>query len=360
MGWAGLTFSNDGRERLANILRALLISQLVISLVMAIYCYNVSFRVLSLLKNIHKLTVFLLYGLILMQAYSMKLHYTGGLRLLTFLLRSPYWPRAASVSKLWMISGSVVALNGLLVSAACKSTLKALMRELSSSLRVGISQYLTEPEWKTLLDTMQIELNCCGADQPSDWYDIPWINIDYLNADSDIVMKLSGSDGKILPPVAPYSCCTPRLLAPCYHDLLQQWEWRSAWSSGSPLVGASVEARGCVEAVRDPLTRAALALQMCALLSVVLQVIIVSLTQVIRSSGTDAMLRGDLRGEGSAGGPTRGVGTAPPPSTTDMHEESEVCIRRSTVRAHRNTSANARERMRVRRLRSRLSYPYLS
>ncbi|VVD00548.1 unnamed protein product [Leptidea sinapis] len=98
MGWAGLTFSNDGRERLANILRALLISQLVISLVMAIYCYNVSFRVLSLLKNIH------------------KLHYTGGLRLLTFLLRSPYWPRAASVSKLWMISGTVVALNGLLVT----------------------------------------------------------------------------------------------------------------------------------------------------------------------------------------------------------------------------------------------------
>lgn len=31
------------------------------------------------------------------------------------------------------------------------------MKELSSSLRIGISQYLTEPTWKALMDTMQVQ-----------------------------------------------------------------------------------------------------------------------------------------------------------------------------------------------------------
>ncbi|CAK1540778.1 unnamed protein product [Leptosia nina] len=253
---------------------------------------------MSLLKNIHKLTVYLLYGLILLQAYSMKLHYTSGLRLLTWVLKYPHWHRTSTVSRLWMVSGALIAINGVLVYAACRSTLKALLKELSSSLRIGITQYLTEPSWKTLLDTMQVELNCCGAEQPSDWYDIPWINVDFLNEDSDLVMKLSRTDGKVLPPVTPYSCCTPRVLAACYHDPLQQWEWRGAWSSQSPLVGASLHARGCVEAVRAPLTRATLALQLFNLLSILIQVVIACINQLILCSARDAVLRGDVSGGG--------------------------------------------------------------
>ncbi|XP_022119316.2 RDS/peripherin-like protein xRDS35 isoform X1 [Pieris rapae] len=343
MAWRGLTFSREGRERLANVLRALLITQVIISLVMAIFCYNVSFRVMSLLKNIHKLTVYLLYGLILLQAYCMKLHYTSGLRLLTWAVQYPHWKRTACVTRIWMISGSLVAVNGMLVYAACRSTLKGLLKELSSSLRLGISQYLTEPSWKTLLDTMQVELNCCGADQPSDWYEIPWINIDYLNESSDLAMKLAGSDGRVSPPVTPYSCCTPRVLAACYHDPLQQWEWREAWSSSHPLVGASLHARGCVDAVRAPLTRATLALQLCNLLSLIVQVVIVCLSQVMVGSARDAVVRGDAAGVGRAALFT-------PPVNEDAVIDSEVCVARTSVPRRR----------RVRRLRTRLSYPYLS
>ncbi|KAJ2950247.1 hypothetical protein O0L34_g11609 [Tuta absoluta] len=298
MAW--LSFSREARARLAGVLRALLIAQLVVSLCLVIFCYNTSMKVLGLLKNIHMVTVNILYGLILMQTYCMKLQYTAGLRLMSWFLRCPHWKRVMLVSRVWMICGIAVALNGILVYYASRITLKALMRELSSSLRIGISQYLTEPTWKHMLDTMQIELGCCGADTPSDWHVIPWINMDFLNEKSELVIKLAGADGKVLPPVSPYSCCTPRVLAPCYHDPLQQSEWREVWSDGSPLLSASLHTRGCVEAVRAPLTKALLALQLLSFLVFLLQTIIVTLSQLLRSSAHDAVLSGDFEGVGKA------------------------------------------------------------
>ncbi|XP_072938947.1 uncharacterized protein [Epargyreus clarus] len=341
MAWCVFPCSKEARQRLAGVLRALLIAELVLSLVMVIFCYNVSIRVMTLLMHIHKLTVFLLYGLILLQAYCMKLYYTTGLRLITWLIQAPHWPRAAPISKLWMISGIFVAANGFLVQAACRSTLKALVKELSSSLRVGISQYLTEPSWKMLLDTMQIELNCCGAEKPSDWHEIPWLNVDFLNLDSDVVLQLAGADGKVLPPVTPYSCCTPWVLAACYHDPLQQWGSLAAWR----LARASLQARGCAEAVRAPLTRAALALRIINALVLLLQLVITALTQLLRSSARDAVLRGDAAGPGRARWRQRRA--APPHGTDHERAESSVCV-------------TARAVSRRRGARARLSCPYLS
>ncbi|CAG4999306.1 unnamed protein product [Parnassius apollo] len=271
MAWGSFTLSREGRKRLATVLRALLIVQLVISLLLVLFCYNASFRVMSLLKQVHRFTVFLFYGLIVLQTYCMKLQYTSGLRLVSWLVRSPHWPRADVAVRVWLVSSSLVALNGLLVYAACRGTIKALMKELSSSLRVGIAQYLTEPSWKYLIDTMQIELSCCGVEQPSDWHEIPWINLDFLNEDSVIVMKLAGTDGKLLPPVTPYSCCMPEVLVACYHDPFQQAMWRGAWAAGPALGGATLHARGCVEAMRAPLARTLLALQLFNVLVLLLQ-----------------------------------------------------------------------------------------
>ncbi|KAI5642764.1 tetraspanin family domain-containing protein [Phthorimaea operculella] len=298
MAW--LSFSREARARLAGVLRALLIAQLVVSLCLVIFCYNTSVKVLGLLKNIHMVTVYILYALVLMQTYCMKLQYTAGLRLMSWFLRCPHWNRVMLVSRVWMACGTAVALNGILVYYASRITLRALMRELSNSLRIGISQYLSEPTWKRMLDTMQIELGCCGADTPSDWHFIPWININFLNENSDLVMKLAGADGNVLPPVSPYSCCTPRVLAACYHDPLQQSEWHDVWSDGSPLLSASLHTRGCVEAVRAPLTKALLALQLLSMLVFLLQTIIITLAQLLRTSAHDAILSGDCEGVGKA------------------------------------------------------------
>nr|XP_049696662.1 RDS/peripherin-like protein xRDS35 [Helicoverpa armigera] len=362
MAWGVFAFSRDGRARLAGVLRALLIAQLVVSLCMVIFCYNTSLRVMLLLKHIHKVTVLLLYGLILFQAYGMKLHYTGGLRLIAVLLKCPHWKRATLVSSVWMLSGSLVAANGMLVYAACRGTLKALMKELSSSLRIGISQYLTEPTWKALLDTMQVELSCCGADKPTDWHDIPWINMDFLNEGSELVMKLAGADGKVLPPVSPYSCCTPRVLAPCYHDPLQQSEWREVWSESSPLLSASLHTRGCVEAVRAPLTRALLALQCFNMLVFLFQILIVVLTQLLRTSARAAVLRGDCSGVG----PAVLLGSLPvqmtgPRGSSSREELREGCSSTSAVGGTYTANwTHRRTRRRHTYLRTRTSYPYLS
>ncbi|XP_068632866.1 peripherin-2-like [Battus philenor] len=298
MSWGAFWFSREGRARLAGVVRALLIAQLVISLLVVLLCYNASFRVMSLLKHVHRITVYLFYGLIVLHAYCMKLQYTSGLRLISWLLKCPHWPRAAVAARTWLLSGTLVAINGLLVYAACRGTLKALMKELSSSLRIGIAQYLTEPTWKYLMDTMQIELSCCGVERPNDWHEIPWMNVDFLNEESQLVMRLAGSDGKVMPPVSPYSCCTPRVLAACYHDPLQQVEWRGAWAAGSPLPSASLHTRGCVEAIRAPLARALLGLQLFNVLVLLLQFIIVILTQLLRTSAIEAVLSGDFDGLG--------------------------------------------------------------
>ncbi|XP_039751536.1 uncharacterized protein LOC120627592 [Pararge aegeria] len=334
MAW-GFTYTKDARQRLAVLLRALLIAQLVISLVMVIFCYNVSIKVMSLLKHIHRYTVFLLYGLILLQAYCIKLHYTSGFRLLTWLLRCPHWPRAAPITRLWIISGSLVAVNGLLVHAACNSTLKSLMNELSSSLRIGISNYLTEPFWKRLIDTMQVELNCCGVESPSDWHEIPWINIDFLNEESDLVMKIAGADGKVLPPVSPYSCCSPNVLSSCYHDPLQQGEWREEWWRGS-MAGASLNARTCLDAVRDPLVRVTLALHVLNILIILMQTVIMLLTYAVCKGALEAVSRGDWTEHHHP---------------TARHIESEISVGACAVSLRKRRS---RRKMRTR------SYPYLS
>lgn len=54
MAWGVFTFSKDGRQQVAAVLRGLLIAQLVVSLCMVIFCYNTSLRVMLLLRHIHK------------------------------------------------------------------------------------------------------------------------------------------------------------------------------------------------------------------------------------------------------------------------------------------------------------------
>ncbi|XP_004929413.1 peripherin-2-like [Bombyx mandarina] len=340
---AQFRLSKEGRERVAAVLRALLIAQLVVSLCMVIFCYNTTQKVMMLLKNVHKLTVYLLCGLVLLQTYCMKLHYTAGLRLVTLLLRCPFWSRGSRVGKIWLINGLMLVANGGLVYAACRATLKALVKELSSSLRVGMSQYLIEPSWKKLLDTMQVDLCCCGADRPGDWHEIPWLSVDFLNENSSVVMKLAGTDGKILPPVSPYSCCTPRVLAPCYHDPLQQWSDTTAWRA-SPLVAASLHTRGCVEAVRAPLVRALLALQFFNILILIFQVLIILLIQLLSTSARAAALRGECGGAG------RGslFGTPAPAPSVDPE-------RRVVAGCTWNVGGGRRAAVRA-----RSSYPYLS
>ncbi|XP_046962494.1 peripherin-2-like isoform X1 [Vanessa cardui] len=278
----GETLTKDGR-RLAGVLRALLIAQLTISLVMVIYSYNTSYKIMSLLKKIHKFKVLLIYTLILLQAYCMKLHYTSGFRLVSWMLRCPQWSRVGPVARLWLLSGTLLAANGLLVHAACKTTLKALMKELSSTLRIGMTQYLAEPTWKQFIDTMQIELNCCGADRPEDWHEVPWINIDFLNEDEELVIKLSGTDGKMKLPISPYSCCSPHVLTACYHDPLQQEHMEDGGVR-------SLQGRGCRVAAQSPLARVAFAVHLLTVLCAILQLLIMLLTHLLHGATKCAKL----------------------------------------------------------------------
>ncbi|GBO98713.1 hypothetical protein EVAR_218_1 [Eumeta japonica] len=269
-----------GRGACATALRSALIAQLVLSLCLVIFCYNASIHVLTLLKDVHRVTILFVYGLILLHAYSMKLHYTSGLRLTSILTQYPYWPRIDPLCRTWTVLGSLIAINGLFVSSACHLTLKALMKDLSVSLRVGIAQYLTEPTWKRLLDTMQVELRCCGVDKPSDWHEIPWITMDFLNQDSELVMSsraLGLADKR---------------------GSGRQWTWREVWAERAALAAASLHANGCADAVQEPLRRAVFALKCFNVIVFILQMIIIVLARMLRTSARSAVLRGDRLGPG--------------------------------------------------------------
>ncbi|KAJ9574121.1 hypothetical protein L9F63_008535 [Diploptera punctata] len=88
---------------------------------------------------------------------------------------------------------------------------------MKNSLLQGMTQYLNDPLWKKMFDHLQSEMECCGTLSYSDWYSISWINVDYLRHDSRTVQHYSAVDGRVLPPVVPWSCCNPHVPFHCLH-----------------------------------------------------------------------------------------------------------------------------------------------
>ena len=76
---------------------------------------------------------------------------------------------------------------------------KSITRKIDDVFKEAILKYQDDPDLQSLIDYMQIELECCGSTKPEDWSNNPYFNCSevYKNSQKDIGSFCS----------VPHSCC---------------------------------------------------------------------------------------------------------------------------------------------------------
>ncbi|KOC70969.1 Dynein-1-beta heavy chain, flagellar inner arm I1 complex [Habropoda laboriosa] len=147
----------------------------------------------------------------------------------------------------WSLLGSFVVLVGCFMASICFSTAERLAVQFREDLVEGMKRYLTDATWKKRIDKMQIEMQCCGIESSDDWHMTYWLQREFLALDSPDILRYAKLDGRVTPPVVPWSCCRIDVKGPCYHDPLQlpNPEQNSTYES--------LNARGCLTAMKTVL-----------------------------------------------------------------------------------------------------------
>ncbi|XP_049835048.1 photoreceptor outer segment membrane glycoprotein 2-like [Schistocerca gregaria] len=183
-----------------------------------------------------------------------------------------------------------------------------MRNQLPSSLHNGMMNYLSDLEWKQILDSLQQGLCCCGANKYADWLHTPWIHVDFLRENSHTVLRRTGSqpsiliyrymrvDGRALPPVLPWSCCNPFSLTPCLHDPLQQQRSLSVWRDTPQTAIDTVFEKGCLDLILQPMVALLTAIPIVNGCCIVLQVRAI-LLRYIYTSARNSVLVGDPGGK---------------------------------------------------------------
>ncbi|XP_054015512.1 peripherin-2-like [Hylaeus anthracinus] len=147
----------------------------------------------------------------------------------------------------WTMLGLFVVLVGCFMASISVSTAEHLALQIRDTLREGMKRYYTDVTWKRRIDDMQIRMRCCGIDSFDDWHKTYWLQRDLLVLDSPDILKYAELDGRVTPPVVPWSCCRMDAKGPCYHDPLQlpNPEQNSTYET--------LNARGCLVVVKTAL-----------------------------------------------------------------------------------------------------------
>ncbi|XP_060081603.1 photoreceptor outer segment membrane glycoprotein 2-like [Ylistrum balloti] len=102
----------------------------------------------------------------------------------------------------------------------CFTHRSVIEESLQSGLSSVMKRYKTDMFVKVTLDQLQQEYFCCGSNGYSDWFDINWVNEEFLNTKHpDIIRKLKG--GLFYSDDVPYSCCDVSSPRPCVHHAVK-------------------------------------------------------------------------------------------------------------------------------------------
>ncbi|XP_049940810.1 photoreceptor outer segment membrane glycoprotein 2-like [Schistocerca serialis cubense] len=172
-----------------------------------------------------------------------------------------------------------------------------MRNQLPSSLHNGMMNYLSDLEWKQVLDSLQQGLCCCGANKYADWLHTPWIHVDFLRENSHTVLRYMRVDGRALPPVLPSSCCNPFSPTPCLHDPLQQQRSLSVWRDTPQTAIDTVFDKGCLDLILQPMVELLTAIPIVNGCCIALQLISGILLRYIYTSARNSVLVGDPGGK---------------------------------------------------------------
>lgn|SRR6218665_185491 len=77
-----------------------------------------------------------------------------------------------------------------------------------------MKEYRTDMKAKSQIDDLQVTYKCCGSEDYTDWFRVPWIPDAVLNANEPEV-RLRLKNGIYESDDVPYSCCDPKAMRPC-------------------------------------------------------------------------------------------------------------------------------------------------
>ena len=86
--------------------------------------------------------------------------------------------------------GSMVMCVVLLAAGImCFSRLAGIEDALDGEIRKIMQTYRDGAKAKLTMDKLQMQYSCCGNDNYTDWFEVPWIREDFLNVQSDDVAR---------------------------------------------------------------------------------------------------------------------------------------------------------------------------
>ncbi|XP_041467635.1 trithorax group protein osa-like [Lytechinus variegatus] len=115
----------------------------------------------------------------------------------------------------------IVVLIALLTAGSmCFAHRHHLSRSFHNGLIKAMGKYHEDSTLKYDIDMLQIKNTCCGNNGYEDWFDVQWINNNFLDiSNSKIQSKMT--TGKYLTDDVPFSCCRPKSPRPCIHHQVQ-------------------------------------------------------------------------------------------------------------------------------------------
>nr|XP_015834780.1 PREDICTED: rod outer segment membrane protein 1-like isoform X2 [Tribolium castaneum] len=110
-------------------------------------------------------------------------------------------------------------------------------QKLHDGIVTAMNHYLNSTTYKSQIDRLQIEMQCCGSKKYDEWYTIKW--------QDQTLEKETGSaaDGN-----TPFSCCSMKSLSPCIHHNIEVTGKAYLYT---PEFNLSISTRGCYEMIRE-------------------------------------------------------------------------------------------------------------
>ncbi|CAK9795264.1 Photoreceptor outer segment membrane glycoprotein 2 [Anthophora plagiata] len=247
MAFCDIRFTRNQRKRLHRYVMLAVSVSLFIGIVLFLMGLFVSLTITTKLKLEERNLFELVFKTLTLYGVYVFVHNLFGLKLCHNYFR---YAEGASMNLrlfVWSLVGSFVVFLGCFMVSICFSTADRLAVQLRQNLVEGMKRYFTDLEWKKRIDKMQVQMQCCGIDSFDDWHTTYWLQREFLVLDSPDILRYAKLDGRVTPPVVPWSCCRIDVKGPCYHDPLQlpNPEQNSTYES--------LNARGCLIAMKTVL-----------------------------------------------------------------------------------------------------------
>ncbi|CAL7938028.1 unnamed protein product [Xylocopa violacea] len=287
MAVCDIKFTKDQRRRLHRYVVLVILAGLLIGLTLFLMGMFTSFAIAAKLQFRERNLFELVFKTLTFYGLYVFVHNLLGVKLCHNYFHYAEGPWMNLKLFLWTLLGFFMVAVGCFMATICFSTADRLSIVLREILLDGMKRYFTDVAWKRRLDGMQVRMQCCGIDSADDWHKTYWLHREFLALDSPDILRYAKLDGRVMPPVVPWSCCRIDVKGPCYHDPLQlpNPEQNSTYESLNP--------RGCLAAMKTVVNGTLYSTVVLIAFLFVLQVLVTVLSRFDFTAARNAVALGD-------------------------------------------------------------------